>query len=181
MTTRRADLTPPLGKPGGPCQVVQRIQKKVTDPSLRDDMTQEVQDGVDLSNLDAGKVYSLDVEPGVGPIRQIRITGHAQYRMDLRSITVADLRTALTSFMAQLQAWQTKRDVQYGRAMKEMEAGKKVEWTDPKLQLKVVFELTKQGVAVIISTFWKNRPNPGPVGDMCQRVAARYLAKQSRR
>jgi len=41
----RADLQPPLGDPGGPCQVIQRIEEEVPNPNLREHLIDEVEEG----------------------------------------------------------------------------------------------------------------------------------------
>ena len=85
---RSADLHPPLGKPGGPNHLIQRIVTEVDDQPTEDRLVREVEHGKDLSNEEAAKVYPLGSEPGVGVIRNILIGPHAEYRMDLRSVKI---------------------------------------------------------------------------------------------
>ena len=157
-----ADLSPPLGKPGGPCQVVQRIEKQVHNPNLKKDLKNEVEKGEDLSNPDAAKVYTVGREPGVGPIRQVQITSHAQYRMDLRSIRVDDVRACLADFLKQMDDWKTAKNRAYENMGKMLQDGQKIEWTDRKSKLKTVFQSIGSGTVTIISTFWKGVPDPNP-------------------
>lgn len=180
-----ADLSPPLGDPGGPCHVVERIVRRVRDPQLQKDLAEDVEKGVDLSNSEAAKVYKLDAEPGVGPIQQIKITAHGQYRMDLRGITVADVRQAIASFVKQLADWKALKNRAYDTYAKQLEGGENVEWVDPRSKLKVVFAKESEGIVRLITTFWRNQTNPPPT--VCKiprkagmdtilalRVAARY-------
>ena len=158
----QADLSPPLGKPGGPCQVVQRIDKQVQNQGLKHDMIEEVEKGTDLSNQEASKVYPVGREPGVGPIRQVQITSHGQYRMDLRSIKVEDVRACLADFLKQMEEWKKAGNRAYENMGHSLEIGQKIEWTDRKTKLKIVFESIGGGTVTLISTFWKGRPDPVP-------------------
>jgi hypothetical protein len=158
----QADLSPPLGKPGGPCQVVQRIDKSVRNPNLRQDLIQDVEKGEDLSNPDAAKVYVVGREPGVGPIKQVQITSHAQYRMDLRSIRVDDVRSCLADFLKQMEAWKAAQNKAFENMGSMLEDGHKIEWVDRKSKLKIVFQSIGNGTVTLISTFWKGVPDPTP-------------------
>lgn len=80
LEQRWADLQPPLGYPGGPCYVVQRILEEVEEPKLQAELIDDIQKGKELSNPAASKVYDLETERGVGPIKQMVIGPHAQYR-----------------------------------------------------------------------------------------------------
>lgn len=156
----RADLSPPLGKPGGPCQVVQRIDKSVSNPGLKHDMIEEVERGDDLTNQEASKVYPIGREPGVGPIKQVQITSHGQYRMDLRSIKVDDVRACLADLLRQLDTWEAAGNPAAENFGKMIEDKQKIEWVDRKTRLKVVFQPLGGGTVALISTFWKGVPDP---------------------
>lgn len=164
---KTADLHPPLGKPGGPCQVIQRIEKNVHSPALKGDLVEDVNHGQDLTNQDASKVYPILREHGVGPIKQVQITSHGQYRMDLRGITVDDVRRAIGSFLQQMGEWKVKKNPAYERMGQMLERGEKLEWVDPKSSLKIVLAPSGGGTATLISTFWKGRPDPPPPQGAC--------------
>jgi len=181
-----ADLNPPLGKPGGPCQVVDRIVKRVRDERLQKGLVNEVQKGEDLSNAEASKVYPIEAEPGVGPIHKIVITSHGQYRMDLREITVDDVRGALASFVKQLENWRALKSPAYDTFMGRLEGKEHVEWVDPRSKLKVVFAQESPGTVRLITTFWRGQQSAPPPKGTCKipgkaamdplvlRVAARF-------
>ena len=99
----RADLMPQLGKPGGPCQVVDRIERNVTSPKVREDIIDDVERGRDLSNTEASAVYSLGLEPGQGYWKTVALTSHSQYRMDLRGISVPRVLDAIKALSAQMR------------------------------------------------------------------------------
>lgn len=160
---QRADLSPPLGKPGGPCQVMHRIEDAVRNDALKGELIREVGHGETISNPDAAKVYPLDHESGSAGsrIKHILITSHCQYRMDLRSVTVEDLRKALAAWSKMLNDLRAQKHPGYDRMMREMNAGK-VQWEDPKTGLFVAFEV--QGdKAAIITTYWKGQKDPRAV------------------
>lgn len=158
----QADLSPPLGKPGGPCQVVQRIDQSVRNPALKHELVEDVERGVDLQNQDAAKVYPLDLEPGVGGLfRQIRIRSHAQYRMDLRSVTVKDVQKALSSLLQNMGEWKVKRDRRYDEMLRAIQTGTLINWVSPRDLLFVAFDVSG-GVVNLITTYWKGEEDPGP-------------------
>lgn len=164
VLSRTADLNPPLG--GGPCRVVDRILRNVRDRRTRETMVEEVEGGHSLPNAEARKIYPFDKETG-SAFKSFSITPHAQYRMDLRGISVKDVTQALDSFAARLVSvkgtpafdWYTSQET--------------ITWKDPKSQLEIAFGLG-DGEVNIITTYWKNRRDPPPTH--CERVAGRFLA-----
>lgn len=152
---KRADLNPPLGYPGGPCQVLERIRDDVPNTNLQDALVDTVEDGVDLSNSDASKVYSVLLEQGVAgsAIQKIHFSGHAQYRMDLRGVTIPEVRASLKNF---LKAWHREKSMQSALAKQwemMMAYNEGIRWVDPKMGLSTVFDL-RGGAAYIITAFW---------------------------
>lgn len=175
---RRSDLSPPLGKPGGPCQVVRRIERQVKNPALKQNLIDEVNHGEDLTNAEAAKVYPIEVEPGVGPARQLRITSHAQYRLDLRGISVGDVRGSLEGFFAQLETWRKLGSPAYATMRSRLDSGEPVEWVS-RTRLKVIFRY-EAGICTLISAYWRGVSDPPPPAGACkmsfaQRVAGRHL------
>jgi hypothetical protein len=98
----RADLYPPLGKPSGPCKVVDRIYQRVRSTAEQQDLVNTVEGNRDLSKAQAITVYKeFDKNPAASPFRQFGISPHAQYRMDLRGISVAQVQ----GLAAKLAQW----------------------------------------------------------------------------
>lgn len=158
---RKADLDPPLGKPGGPCQVIDRIDDRITSPGLRSELETEVGKGQTISNPDAAKVYPLEHEPGAGRIKHLLLTSHVQYRMDLRSVTVDDVRSAIGNWSKALDKLRSMKHPRYELMIRELNSGK-VEWRDPKSDLLTVFEV--QGdKAAIVTAYWPGKRDPRPV------------------
>ena len=163
---KRADLNPPLGYPGGPCQVLERIRDEVPGTNLQDALVDTVEEGIDLSNSDASKVYSVLLEQGVpgSIIQKIHFSGHAQYRMDLRQVTIPEVRASLKNF---LKAWQREKSMKSALAKQwesMMTYNEGIRWVDPKMGLSTVFEL-REGTAYIITAFWSKYSKTPPVDE----------------
>ena len=155
---KQADLMPPLGRPGGPCHVVKRIEDRVHTPALKEDLIDEVEVGADLSNQEASKVYGVDVELGAGMWRKMVLVGHAQYRMDLRGIGVGVLQKSLGDLSTEMT-----RD---RRLMVEvMSSGRPYRWNDPKRKLTIVLESEGREAVRIITVFPTGTPDPKPPGE----------------
>ncbi len=98
----RADLYPPLGKDPGPCKIVDRIRDHTKiSPAVKNQLLSEfVQNPTGMTNAQARIVYKDEMERGTSPFDPVLITPHAQYRMDLRGVTVSHIQSALTKFKA---------------------------------------------------------------------------------
>ena len=158
----RADLNPPLGRPGGPCQVVRRIDQTIR-PPLKNTLTDKVEEGADLSNAEAGRVYDLEAEKTRGLVSRLFISPHAQYRMDLRGVTVKDLREAL---LEAGQHYHAARKHGVPSPLGGLFQGRSVQFVSSKGLLLVL--APKGEDAKLITTYWKGRPDPSPPGS-CQR------------
>jgi hypothetical protein len=158
----RADLEPPLGYPGGPCQVVERIDKEVRNPQLRTHLEETVEKGKKVENPDAEKVYDVERVPGVGQIEKIVLSPHAQYRMDLRGITVPAVRAAIKSLLKALNDWKSQKHPMLERVLSGWRQGTNFEWIDPKLGLAVVVRPSDAGALRLVTTYWKGEPDPPP-------------------
>lgn len=173
---RRADLNPPLGSPGGPCRVVQRIQDRVRDPGLKDVLIQEVERGFELNNPSASKIYDVNAENSSGFFRQILIGPHAAYRMDLRTITVPIIKQAVQNFLQAMSDSKSRGGSEYKRNKEDLESGRTVEWHDRKLKVTVVLSLAGQGIARIVTVYWTGQKDPPPPRVPCptRKVALGY-------
>lgn len=143
--------------------MVERIRDEVRSPGMKDKLIDQVESGRNLPNPAAAVIYNIEVERGVGLFRQMRITPHAQYRMDLRGVTVGDLRVSLRNFQKQLNDWKSQKAWQYNHYTEALARGETVEWVDSKLSdLVVVFAGHGRGAINIVTTFWKGLPDPRP-------------------
>lgn len=159
-SSKRADLSPPLGYPGGPCHVIERIHNEVPNPRLRDRLVDEIEDGESLSNPDASKVYHVEQERGIPGkfLSKIVITAHAQYRMDLRGITVPEVRTALAAFRKEYFDEKSKKSPTFKRWEADLAWREGIRYYAPS-GLVVVFEAVKDE-AHIITVFWEHGDPP---------------------
>jgi hypothetical protein len=157
---RRADLSPPLGYPGGPCHVVDRIEETVNNPRRRDLLEEEVQRGGKLTNPEAAAIYRLQEERGAGLWKTLQLTPHAQYRMDLRSITVPQVRASLVTLSKRILQLKSMGHPQY-KAMAEDLARDRLRWIDPRLDLMLVLEGIPNGVR-LVTVYWKGEEDPPP-------------------
>lgn len=170
-----SDLAPPLGYPGGPCHVMQRIRQNVTNPALAEDLIDDVESGTDLSNPEASKVYGIEQEraPDKTQFKNVQISAHAQYRMDLRGITVPEVRIALASFNKAFLNAKSRNDSQYAKWVADLRRDEGVRWTDPKIGLTVVFAVKPDLTVRLITAFWANGDAPRPVDEaFCNRTAS---------
>ncbi len=162
-----ADLSPPLGYPGGPCHVIRRIRDNLGDRPLADGLVDDVEVGKDLGNPEAAKVYRLDQEraPDKTSFKRLLIGPHAQYRMDLRGITVPEIRIALTSFNRAFLNAKSRNDHQYKQWVADLRRDEGVRWTDTKIGLTIVFAVKPDLSAQLITTYWASSDDPNPVDE----------------
>jgi hypothetical protein len=171
---RQADLNPPLGVPGGPCHAMQRINLRVRDPKLRKGLIEKVEEGYDLDNREAVKVYALEErEGGVEgtPFRSMVLTAHVQFRMDQRAISVADLKAAFLKFQEEYGKEKSRNSPVWQRWESDLDRGEAIRWDSP-TGLTVVFTTRSVGTdpkgrklrqATLVTTYWRNKADPRPV------------------
>jgi hypothetical protein len=175
-----ADLAPPLGYPGGPCQVTQRIWQEVRNPKLWDELVDDVERGLKLENRDAAKVYDLETERGDGAFKKLEIVPHAQYRMDQRGITVPEIRLALRSFST---TWARGRELAKQTVRKpklvqlqsltlqweeDMARNQPIRWTDPVLKLTLILLVVGKDRVRLVTAYWEGQSDPrGPGEGTC--------------
>lgn len=153
----RSDLTPPLGKPGGPCQVVKRIDMQVVNPSVKENLIDEIEHGDTFTNTDASRVYGPDIEIAGGVFRRMQLSSHAQYRMDLRGLTVMTIQRSLGALSTEM-----KRD----RLLEaEVMSGEPFRWQDRQRGIAIVLAAEGRDMVRIITLFSNGTPDPKPPGE----------------
>lgn len=178
---KRADLAPPLGKPGGPCHVVRRVVDETDDP-LESRLREKVEDGADLSNPEAARVYDRIQERVKGIANRLTLLPHAQYRMDLRGVTVRDLKDAVMEFGKWMSALKKQGDRRYDAIARKIERSEPVKYTSPQ-GLTIVIDFEGKGQADLITTYWRGEDTPKATGEcrLVRRVARRWLSGSRRR
>lgn len=163
-----ADLMPPLGWPGGTCHVVERIEDKVRSPRLQENLQEKVERGRSLTNPEAAKVYKVEIERGPWKFNRLLLSIHAQYRMDLRGVTVPEVRLALNNYFRKYNDLRSRNDPDAKRIELSMMRKEQVRYTDSKTGMTIVFaaDISRKQIDVI-SLWWEGQSDPGPAS-MCR-------------
>jgi hypothetical protein len=167
-----------LGKPGGPCHVVRRIEEEVGSPAVKDHLVTKVEEGEHLSNPETAAVYELESEKTRGFVTRLYVGPHTQYRMDLRRVTIRDLKDAVEELGKLYHVARKSGDARNLRPFEAFQEGRKLEHVT-RSGLQVVLAPFKGG-AQVVTTFWKGQPDPPPPGQ-CDPVALRVAARYARR
>ena len=170
MNGKTSDRMPSLGLPSeaGPCLVVNRIEQEVRSPRVRDTLEEKVEKGRSLSNPEAHAIYDKEVERGPGGmVKKFTLTSHAQYRMDLRGVTVTDLRMAFQHWQKELNDWKSQHDYRYEETAQAIRSGGKIEYHDKKWNLFLVFEMISRDTAEVITVYWPGMQDPKVPGGSC--------------
>lgn len=163
MSTRRADLYPPLGVKGGPCKVVDRILSNVQNVRDQEALIRDVESNRDLTNAQAAIIYPKpNKERGAPPFTPLHITSHAQYRMDLRGITVPEVQKSVERFRDVAMEARAKGNT---RVMEQFRANPKFD--DPKGHLSVVVAPQEDHLNVVTVYPYPFTPNPPASPDGC--------------
>jgi ribosomal protein S18 acetylase RimI-like enzyme len=190
--SKSADLSPPLGYPGGLCQVMDRAHENVGDIGVLNHLVDKVEEGEDLSNPEAARIYKTpELERGINNypkfISSIKITSHTQYRMDQRGVTVSEIRLFLSQFAKAFHDGKSTNSRDFKAWSEAISWGEPIKWTSKSLSgLTVVFTI-ESGVANIVTAYWSGLDNPYPVSEeecgypSAGRVAGMYLASLEKR
>lgn len=154
-----ADLYPALGLPqeAGPCYVRERIDTEIRNPKLHQHLVDELE-ADEFDGPDETALYDPILENGPGKSKMLLIE-HVQHRMDLRGITVPDLRLTLQNFLKWLNDEKSRQSPRAKRTEEDMAYGKRIIWEDKKLGLETVFTYDR-GKYIIITSYWMGVPTP---------------------
>lgn len=154
-----ADLSPPLGKPGGPCHVINRIDTQVSNPLVKENLIDEIEHGDKFTNADASVVYGPEEEFLGGIFRKMQLSSHAQYRMDLRGITVAMVQRSLMDLSTVMGKDQyVMRDVYRS-------SGTGYRWDDPKRGITIVIDPRGRDTVRVVTVYHTGGRDPSPPGE----------------
>lgn len=148
--------------------MVERIEHDIRNPRLREQLVNEVEHNEPLSNPDAGKVYHLEQERGIGVAKRLAISPHAQYRMDLRGITVPAVRAALASFSKLYFQLKSQKGPAFQSMDRELRSGKPYRWTDPRMDLTIVFVPSGTDQVTLVTTYWAGSHDPKTTPGECR-------------
>jgi hypothetical protein len=165
-----ADLSPPLGLPGGPCKVMERIENNVRGPREREKLIRKVEEAEDLDNKESAAIYPAELEntlPG-SSYKKILLTGHTQYRMDLRGVTVNDVRLVFREWHQKWSKGKSTGDGFYRRMedLIESRPTRKIEFEGSQ-GLGIVFAVGKwqgkdRGAIEVVTVYFAGEPKPKP-------------------
>ena len=93
---RYAAFNPALGHPGGSCHVQERIRDTVRNERVQNYLIEKHQNEERFTPGEEDAIYSDDYSIGKAGFifPDIRLRSHAQHRMDLRGVTVNDVKAA---------------------------------------------------------------------------------------
>lgn len=161
-----------LGQRPGWCGVARAVVENVRDPRRRRQLVNHVEQGNELPNPEAAKIYpsqKLRIAKG-GLIQYVMLTGHAAFRADLRGITIHQIADCLKDFNQYLNNLKSKAQSRPSSKMlfddfeRKIMTGQHLEWD--LRGLLIAFKVERQ-VAIIKTCFYKNKPNPQPPPQGC--------------
>ena len=161
----KADLNPPLGMPSeaGPCLVVDRIEKEVRNPQLRNQLVEDLQLG-DFGSRGEVAVYDPHQEKGPGKTTLLLVE-HVQRRMDERGITVPELRVCLQNFLNDFYVEKSRKSPSSATLEEKFARGEKITWRDKRLGIEIVFRFNRaQFVLITAYRYDESTPKFPPGG-----------------
>jgi len=183
LLSKRADLNPALGySTDGYCHARHRVLKNTPVGRIRDEFLSYLNRGnfkVEVPNRLLRAVYKTDLtEKGIGGggayFRKIVLGAHAQFRMDLRGVTVPHIRSALKNFYKEMEGLpkRKRRELERKFAM-----GEKIVYPDyDDTRLEVVFIPQDKGRKVFIKTvYWILDADPTPKSCRGDEASKLYL------
>lgn len=164
--TVQADLSPPLGYPGGECHVIERIEAEVLNPREREKLIKKVERGEDFDKADEKRVYKKDhVERGAlgTQFKWIALGMHAQFRMDLRGVTVPEILLVLKDFHKVFSKEKSRQSYRYKAWVEDIRRGERFRWEKNGAQVVFIPFMDPQGQvgAMVVSAIRpgvKHRP-----------------------
>lgn len=151
-----------LGKPGGPCKIVQKIEEAPLPVNQKEDLVQDIYKGDELDNEEASQIYEKEVVPfEEGQVfGKLGITNHAQYRMDFRSIPLESVKKALQEFERWFAYRKNNPDKMKAKDRSKLQSlaqGDPVRFDANREGLTIVFTAPRRGKARLISTWWTGK------------------------
>jgi len=160
----KADLSPPLGMPteSGPCLVVDRIEKEIRNPKVRDQLVEDLEVG-DFGSKGEIAVYDPHQERGPGKTTMLLVE-HVQRRMDERGITVPELRVCLQNFLADFHREKSRQSYLYKALEEKFTRTEKITWRDKNLGIEVVFRFNRTQFVLVTAYRYDEQAPKFPSG-----------------
>ena len=167
----------------GPCRVVDSIEEADLPDHIEEELKQDVMEDGDLDEGEELVYDQTDMQArGIGFLREITLTRHAQYRMDQREINRDDVLSAIEDFFRWYrEVKQTGRVTRSEREkLENLTRGQSIRFESKSTRLTIVFETPDPQKARLVTVFWTGVPDPGPPKSCAtaRRVASRYVDQQ---
>lgn len=147
------DLNPSLGLfTEGPCLVMDRVRENV-DPRSVNDIVIDLEDDGELTKKHEHLIYDPLTSPGPNNT-ELDFSEHAQFRMDLRSISIPLIKSSLQNFMKDYLNAKSRQDPKAKRIEEDLMRSEPISWEDKKLGITVVFRRVGKTQFRIITTYW---------------------------
>lgn len=163
-----------LGLPGGPCHIIRDVEMERLPDKLKAELIEDIEKGRDLSNADADKIYKPQRIPAkkIDLFRSIFLTSHAQYRMNLRSVTTMELQSAFDEFERWYLARKRSDNLkpQDQKLLMDLAYGDPVRFSANRIGLTIVFAVDqRRKEARLVSCWWTDAPKtPRPTPGQCE-------------
>lgn len=158
-----------LGVPGGPCHIIRDLQESDLAPEIKEELIREVEQGSKLDNDDANLLYpQRTIRAEAELFKTIWLSSHAQYRMNLRGITVNEIQNCFDEFNRWYNARirnksQDEIKTRHKRMMEDLAKGDTTLFST-RSGVTIVFAIDPRREQVrLVSCWWTSDPNPPKV------------------
>lgn len=161
----------PLGYPGGPCHVYERIRDRVPRGQQQAIIDRVESGDYNLPSEMEGAMYHQlydDTKTG-GPFAFVAISPHAQFRLDLRKVTLAEVRKAIMAFGEKWNVEKSRNSAWYQEKLEFARRGTSWNWEAPGTDFRLPIIVGKsdrfpgkQGVLIVSAITYNQRRNKPP-------------------
>jgi hypothetical protein len=170
-----------LGLPGGPCHIIRDIEAEKLPERVKQELIEDIEKGKDLSNSAADLIYPPQrFNAKADLFSKVLLTSHAQYRMNLRGITLPEIQDVFVEFDKWYKARAKKPKSLTGeqrKLMTDLAYGEAARFEGSRSGITIVFAVdSRKNEARLVSCWWTNSPKtPKPTPGQCDFVP--YLDK----
>ena len=160
------DLDPPLGYPGGPCHVIFRAVGSRLRPTSAQAIVENVSEGKDLSKSQEQALYDdkFDKTPTSTSFKTVALSPHAQYRMDLRGVTMPQVRSAVNALHQKISKEKQSKSSWFQGYEKDLRTGKSRKFKTGGIEIVYKAGRIHGELGILIVTVIASSGNkPGPV------------------
>lgn len=165
-----------LGLPGGPCHIIRDVESEDLPDSVKQDLIEDIEKGKDLSNAEADLLYPPQrIKADAKLFNSIKLTAHAQYRMNLRGVTLQEVQGVFLEFDKWYRARLKNPDKmtrEQKKLMVDLGYGEAARFSGARSGITIVFSVdARRREARLVSCWWTNSPKtPKPTPGQCEFV-----------